>query len=91
MLAINLSKVSEKFLKKLPPKHKKQVVVKIFKLAENPEAQDSSRLKGYEKYYRADIGEYRIIYYWSVDVIYITLVGKRNDDDVYRKLLRMDN
>lgn len=88
MLAINLSKASAKFLAKLPPKQKKQIAEEIFKLAESPQAPDSSRLHGYD-YYRADIGEYRIIYQWSSSILFVTLIGKRNDDDVYRKLRRM--
>ncbi len=91
MLEINLSRVSEKFLKKLPPKQCRQIAEKIFKLAENPKASDASILRGYKEYYRADIGEYRIVYRWSKEFLYMTLIGKRNDDDVYRKLKRMGN
>ena len=39
---------------------------------------------------RADIGEYRIIYRYDDDVLYAPTVGKRNDDDVYRQLRRLD-
>ncbi len=89
MLEINLSRVSEKFFKKLPPKQCRQVAERVFKLAENPQASDTSPLRGYKEYCRADIGEYRIIYRWSTECLYVTLIGKRNDDDVYRKLKRM--
>ncbi|OHA25837.1 MAG: hypothetical protein A3D56_01100 [Candidatus Taylorbacteria bacterium RIFCSPHIGHO2_02_FULL_45_35] len=89
MLEINVSSPSEKYFKKLLPKHKRQVSEKIFKLAENPKASDVGPLRGFKDYYRADIGEHRIIYRWSSVTIFITLIGKRNDDDVYRKLGRM--
>lgn len=89
MLAINLSRETDKFLRRLPAKHAKQVVRKIYTLAEDPFPPDSARLHGYEEYRRADIGEYRIIYRFSPDTIFITLVGKRNDDDVYRRMQRM--
>ncbi|MDP3955796.1 MAG: type II toxin-antitoxin system RelE/ParE family toxin [bacterium] len=89
MLAINLSTVSERYIKKLPPKHKRQITEKIFKLAENPCPSDSSQLHGYKEYCRADIGEHRIIYRFSETVLFVTLVGKRNDDEVYRKLGRL--
>lgn len=89
MLEINLSSVSAKYLKKLPPKHKRQIAEKIFKLSENPTPVDSSQLRGYEKYYRADIGEHRIIYRFSAELLQVTLIGKRNDDEVYRKLGRL--
>jgi len=35
------------------------------------------------------MGEYRIIYRISSETIFITLVGKRNDDDVYRRMRRL--
>jgi mRNA interferase RelE/StbE len=48
------------------------------------------QLKGYPGYYRVDSGEYRIVYRFHVneDLVEVILVGKRNDDDVYKKLER---
>ncbi len=89
MLEFNPSGSTEKFLKKLPPKHRRQVSEKILRLTENPDAKDAGPLRGYEDYYRVDIGEYRIIYRWSSTTLYVPLIGKRNDDEVYRKLRRM--
>lgn len=89
MLEFNPSRVSEKFLKRLPPKQRRQVAEKISKLTENPEAHDSIPLHGYDDYYRVDIGEYRIVYRWSVTTLYVPLIGKRNDNEVYRKLKRL--
>ena len=89
MLAINVSRPSEKYLKKLLPKHRRQVSHKILKLAENPEASDASLLQGFRDCYRADIGEHRIIFHWTSVTLFVDLIGKRNDDDVYRKLRRM--
>ncbi|MGR3220499.1 MAG: type II toxin-antitoxin system RelE family toxin [Candidatus Anammoxibacter sp.] len=63
MLKINISKDVAKFLKKLPPKHGKQVAQKITALRENPKPNDSQWLKGYP-YMRADIGEYRMFITW---------------------------
>lgn len=87
MLAIEFSRQSEKFLKKILPKHRRQIAEKIFALAHEPYASDTSKLHGYE-YYRADIGEYRIIYNTSSSTLYILLIGKRNDGDIYRRLGR---
>lgn len=89
MLEIDLSRESLKYLKNILPKHRRQVAEKIFKLAENPCPPDASQLRGYETYYRADIGEHRIIYRFSRMVLGVTLIGKRNDDEVYRKLGRL--
>ncbi len=86
-LKIDLAKDAGKFLKKLQKKQSKQIAQKILALSENPKAQDVSDLKGSE-YKRADQGEYRIIFEVKNDTLYIVLVGKRNDDDVYKKLSR---
>jgi mRNA interferase RelE/StbE len=86
-LKINISKDAEKFLKKLPKKHSSQIARKIISLSENPKSQDVSDLKGYS-FKRADQGEYRIIFEVKDAVLFIVLVGKRNDDEVYKKLSR---
>lgn len=51
---------------------------------------DSKTLKSDSAYRRVDSGEFRIIYrYESLqDTVTIVLVGKRNDDAVYRKFSR---
>lgn len=89
MRALNPSEIAEKFFKRLPPKHRRQIAEKVFGLARNPEAPDSSPLHGYIGWYRADVGEYRIIYRWSSTTLHIPLIGKRNDDEVYKKFRRM--
>ncbi|HRK25412.1 MAG TPA: hypothetical protein PLQ11_10705 [Beijerinckiaceae bacterium] len=38
---------------------------------------------------RLKIGEFRAIYVIDGDIIQVRLIGKRNDDDVYRALERM--
>lgn len=45
-------------------------------------------LKGYDLR-RADVGEYRLIYSVESDVLRIFVIGKRNDDEVYKKLRRL--
>ncbi len=72
----------------LPPKQFKQVVRKILSLMEEPMPTDSISLSGYP-YRRADMGEYRIIYRVENDLLKVALVGKRNDDEVYKKLKRL--
>lgn len=72
----------------LPPKQFKQVVRKILSLMEEPMPTDSINLSGYP-YRRADMGEYRIIYRVEKDLLKVALVGKRNDDEVYKKLKRL--
>jgi mRNA interferase RelE/StbE len=90
MLRIEISKRAEKFIRALPAKQKRQITFKIQELRVNSEPHDSIRLKGYEQYRRADIGEYRIIYFVRESMILIIfLVGKRNDDDIYKQLKRL--
>ncbi len=83
---INTSKSADDFLKTLLPKQFKQVFTKLWDLRSNPRPHDSIKLTGYENKYRTDIGEYRIIYSFEETIIQIEIIGKRNDDDVYKKM-----
>ena len=90
MLKIKSSKQAGKFLKKMPPKHGRQLIAKISDLARDPLPPDAKALKGYPlPLRRATAGEYRIIYRVEGDTLFVELVGKRNDDEVYRQLRRM--
>lgn len=79
------------FLKGLQPKIAAQIAKKALSLNINPLPTDSKQLKGYPGYYRVDCGEYRIVYRFKPkeDLVEVILVGKRNDDDVYKKLERL--
>lgn len=79
------------FLKGLQPKIAAQIAKKTLSLNLDPLPPDSKQLKGYPGYYRVDCGEYRIVYkfYPKDDLVEVILVGKRNDDDVYKKLTRL--
>ena len=88
MLALGLGSAAQRFLRKLPPKHFYQVDRKVTALRADPFPQDSKVLKGYP-YHRADVGEYRIIYKIIGSVLHVPIIGKRNDDEVYRKLKHM--
>jgi mRNA interferase RelE/StbE len=79
------------FLNGLQPKIAAQISKKVLSLNLDPFPADSKKLKGYDKYYRVDSGEYRIVYSYNstADLIEIILVGKRNDDEIYKKLERL--
>jgi mRNA interferase RelE/StbE len=85
MFKIDITKVAGKYIKKLPPKQYRQVVSTILALRENPTPNDSKQLTGYTKYHRVYIGEYHIVYRFDNDTVYIAVIGKRNDDEVYRR------
>ncbi len=73
-----------KFLTDLQAKQFKQVAGKILSLLTDPAPPDSLVLSdGVSR--RADIGEYRIIYRFDQECVYVDLIGKRNDDEVYRR------
>jgi mRNA interferase RelE/StbE len=79
------------FLNGLQPKIAAQIAKKVLALNVNPLPNDSKELIGYSGYYRVDSGEYRIVYRFSPeeDLVEVILVGKRNDDEVYKKLERL--
>jgi mRNA interferase RelE/StbE len=85
-MTIDLKPKAEKFIKSLPPKHKGQVKDCILVLQQNPTPNDARPLIGYENYNSVDIGEYRIIYRYESekDQVMVVLVGKRNDNAIYR-------
>lgn len=87
MLKLDITKEVMKFLSRLPAKQYRQVLNKILALMEDPEPPDAAPLVGYP-YRRADVGEYRIIYRVEEDCLKVALVGKRNDDEIYRILRR---
>ena len=89
MLKIDISKRAAKFLSKLTPKNARQIGTKIQELRLNPTPHDSQLLKGYAPLRRLDIGEFRVIYCFDTQLVIITLVGKRNDSDVYKQLKRL--
>jgi len=78
------------FLKGLQPKIAAQIAKKVLALNIDPLPTDSKELTGYPGFYRVDSGEYRIVYQFKVDedLVVVILIGKRNDDDVYKQLKR---
>ena len=81
-----MTKQAMTFLKGLDAKQYKQVVGSIFALLKNVLPHDSSALRGAKNgERRIDIGEYRIIYTYDKELVSIIIIGKRNDDDVYKK------
>jgi mRNA interferase RelE/StbE len=76
-----------KFLRGLEAKFCKQVILTILALSRDPRPHDSEQLKGFP-YYRVDVGEFRIVYRFDADCVYVAHIGKRNDAEVYRWLNR---
>jgi len=88
MLKLDPGRQARKFLDQVPLKHARQLAAKLLQLRQNPYPSDAKQLKG-EPYWSASAGEYRIIYRVEGDTLRIAVVGKHNDDDVYRQLRRL--
>jgi mRNA interferase RelE/StbE len=87
-MMLDLSNDARSFLERLQPKQFKQVANRIFSLQRDASPQDAKHLSGHPGYRRIDSGEFRVCYTQAGNVIKVTVVGKRNDDDVYRRLDR---
>jgi mRNA interferase RelE/StbE len=74
-------------LRTLPPKQARQIGNKILALRHDPQPPDAKPLRSHP-YWRADVGECRIIYHVEQDTLVVPLIGKRNDAEVYRRLRR---
>jgi mRNA interferase RelE/StbE len=85
---IDLSRQAERFLRDLPTKQARQIAEKLLALRIDPLSQSSEQLRGYAPMRRLRAGEFRIIFAVCDAVIQVRLIGKRNDDDIYKMLER---
>jgi mRNA interferase RelE/StbE len=93
---LRVLKPAQKFLKQLSGKHLRQMMQALEALEIDPYPIDSKALKGtpYQQHglRRKDVGEYRIVYTVKEEqivIVTVVLIGKRNDDEVYRVLARL--
>lgn len=84
MKRLDITKDAHGFLKDMQVKQFRQVGQKVLSLLADPRPNDAAPLKGYD-FWRTDVGEYRIVYRFDDDTVYIILIAKRNDDEVYKK------
>ena len=84
-LALNSGVLKD--LPDLPPKQYRQVVGAILDLLNDSRPHYSKQLSG-APYRRLAVGEYRVIYRDDEETVYVVVVGKRNDGEVYRQLER---
>ncbi|MDO8588254.1 MAG: type II toxin-antitoxin system RelE/ParE family toxin [Armatimonadota bacterium] len=83
------SKDALDFIRKMQPKQARQVLFRILDLCQTPNPPDSKAVHGLSgNLHRVDFGEFRIAYRLQGDTLEILVVGKRNDDEVYRDLSR---
>ena len=89
MRRLDITKDAYGFLRDLQVKHYRQVGQKVLSLMVTPEPNDAAQLVGYE-YWRADIGEYRIVYRFDEETVFVILIARRNDDEIYKRLARKE-
>jgi mRNA interferase RelE/StbE len=87
-LRLLLSKQAKAFLEELPAKPARQIAERLMVLAADPAGLPSEQLRGYAPMRRLKSGEFRIIYAVENDTIQVRLIGKRNDDEIYKALER---
>lgn len=84
MYRIELVRSVFRDLRRLPPKHLRQVRDKVDLLAANPNPQDSIRLKG-EPSFRVAVGEYRIVYDVDHRKQVVTVLRIKHRREAYRR------
>jgi mRNA interferase RelE/StbE len=85
---IKLSRKAKDFLCEITKKHAEQITRKIDVLKTDASKNLGVQLKGHEKFRKIKCGEYRIIFFIENQTLHISLIGKRNDDEIYKELLR---
>ena len=91
MLSLRFHPKALKELATLPPKHFRQVVGELFALMDNPMPNDVRQLKGIDDpMFRVSSRECRIAYRFTETDLFIEAVGARNDDAVYRTIMRRE-
>lgn len=88
MRKLNPTKDALDFWNALDAKQYRQIGRKVLSLLLEPYPHDSKALVGCPEFFRVDCGEYRIIYKVEKDTVKLTLIGLRNDGDVYKKFDR---
>ncbi len=98
-MKVDFTKRASDAARRLQPKPARQIAARIARLQVDPYPQDCKKLHGSDLL-RVDSGEYRIVYRVSKEsnpetgqdepVLSIDAIGKRNDDEVYRRIRRGD-
>lgn len=89
MLEVDFANQPIKYLKKLvksSPETKKLIAAQIETLCQNPTPTTARKLINYP-YYRVRVGNYRIIYRYDDECLYIVIVDKR--ERAYKRLKSM--
>ena len=87
MLKPDLANDAMRFLKKRDSKQFLQIFQAITSLCAEPRPTDSIST-GNGTHFRKDVGEFRVIYRFDDQTVYITVIGNRNDSAAYQEFDR---
>ena len=86
-MKIVISPKAQKDFRKLTKIYQISISKKIRSLTNNPTS--VSTLQGFKDFYRARVGDYRIVFKRTDDEIYIVAIGHRSDTTRLNELLRV--
>ncbi|HEY9678450.1 MAG TPA: hypothetical protein V6C76_10605 [Drouetiella sp.] len=89
MLTPELSNDSLRFLKKRDPKQFRQIFQAIVSLCETPRPTDSIAM-GDGIHFRQSVGEFRVIYKFDSEKLFVSTIGHRNDGAAYALFTQRD-
>ena len=75
-------------LRKIPDKHRKQILKRISALRNDPRPQDSKNLQSEKYEFRLDVGEYRLLYDINYKIKIVTIYRLLQRGEGYRRYLR---
>ena len=87
MLKADLSNDAIRFLKKRDSKQFMQIFQAVSALSVKPRPTDSISM-GNGQHFRKDVGEFRVIYKFDDEYLYVTVIGQRNDAAAYQEFDR---
>jgi mRNA interferase RelE/StbE len=87
MLRADLSNDAIRFLKKRDSKQFMQIFQAVTSLCAETRPTDSIAM-GNGKHFRKDVGEFRVIYKFDKEFLYVTVIGNRNDSAAYQEFDR---
>ena len=79
---VNLKKKAKKFLLKQNKRDQEKLLRAIYKIPQG----DIKRLEGQDGLYRLRVGNFRVLYSISEDIVKIIVVNMGNRGDVYKSL-----
>lgn len=85
-MRIIISPRAEKELKKLS-KVSQIIIAKKIRTLTSPQIKNRELLRGYKNVERVRVGDYRIVYKKTTNLIYIILIG--HSKDIYNKLKKL--